>query len=73
LRRWNMRRNSYKDTGHCVVWSCTAVKSLFSHITVSSICSLAGAGGLGTGLDQSGFVETRWAVEFSPSAALTYQ
>jgi len=36
-------------------------------------CNLAGAGGLGTGLDQSRYVETRWAVEFSPSAALTYQ
>ncbi|EGO21115.1 hypothetical protein SERLADRAFT_417509 [Serpula lacrymans var. lacrymans S7.9] len=33
----------------------------------------SGAGGLGTGLDMSGFVETRWAVEFSPSAAMTYQ
>lgn len=37
-----------------------------------SSCS-AGAGGLGTGLDLSGFVETRWAIEFSPSAAQTYQ
>ncbi|KAL4067750.1 hypothetical protein V8B97DRAFT_1915370 [Scleroderma yunnanense] len=33
----------------------------------------SGAGGLGTGLDLSGFVETRWAIEFSPSAAQTYQ
>lgn len=32
-----------------------------------------GAGGLGTGMNMSGFVETRYAVEFSPSAALTYQ
>ncbi|KAL6300510.1 S-adenosyl-L-methionine-dependent methyltransferase [Sparassis latifolia] len=32
----------------------------------------AGAGGLSTGLELSGFVETKWAVEFSPSAALTY-
>ncbi|KAG6844921.1 hypothetical protein H0H87_002405 [Tephrocybe sp. NHM501043] len=31
-----------------------------------------GAGGLGTGLDLSGFVETKYAVEFSPSAAATY-
>ncbi|KAF9227783.1 S-adenosyl-L-methionine-dependent methyltransferase [Gyrodon lividus] len=33
----------------------------------------SGAGGLGTGFDLSGFVETRWAIEFSPSAAQTYQ
>ena len=31
-----------------------------------------GAGGLSTGLDMSGFVETRAAVEFSPSAAKTF-
>lgn len=33
---------------------------------------LEGAGGLGTGLDLSGFVETRYAIEFSPGAAGTY-
>jgi len=33
---------------------------------------LPGAGGLGTGFDMSGFVETRVAIEFSPSAANTY-
>ncbi|KAG1724751.1 S-adenosyl-L-methionine-dependent methyltransferase [Suillus paluster] len=33
----------------------------------------SGAGGLGTGLDMSGFVETRYAVEFSPGAAKTYE
>ncbi|KAF8077759.1 C5-DNA-methyltransferase [Lyophyllum atratum] len=33
----------------------------------------SGAGGLGTGMDMSGFVETKYAVEFSPSAAATYQ
>ncbi|KAG0701495.1 hypothetical protein DFH29DRAFT_1000139 [Suillus ampliporus] len=34
---------------------------------------LEGAGGLGTGLDMSGFVDTRYAVEFSPGAAKTYK
>ncbi|KAG9318606.1 hypothetical protein JVU11DRAFT_699 [Chiua virens] len=33
----------------------------------------SGAGGLGTGLDLSGFVDTQWAIEFSPGAARTYQ
>ena len=32
----------------------------------------SGAGGLGVGMDLSGFVETKYAVEFSPSAAKTY-
>ncbi|RDX56375.1 S-adenosyl-L-methionine-dependent methyltransferase [Lentinus brumalis] len=33
----------------------------------------AGAGGLSTGLEMSGFIETKWAVEFSPSAAKTFR
>ncbi|KAG7448097.1 S-adenosyl-L-methionine-dependent methyltransferase [Guyanagaster necrorhizus] len=33
----------------------------------------SGAGGLGTGMMFSDFVETKWAVEFSPSAAQTYR
>ncbi|KIM49346.1 hypothetical protein M413DRAFT_15448 [Hebeloma cylindrosporum] len=32
----------------------------------------SGAGGLGVGMDLSEFVETKYAVEFSPSAAKTY-
>ncbi|PPR01483.1 hypothetical protein CVT26_015106 [Gymnopilus dilepis] len=32
----------------------------------------SGAGGLGTGMQMSGFVETKYAVEFSPAAAKTY-
>ncbi|KAI8989795.1 S-adenosyl-L-methionine-dependent methyltransferase [Trametes punicea] len=33
----------------------------------------AGAGGLSTGLEMSGFVQTKWAVEFSSSAARTFR
>ncbi|KAF9030701.1 S-adenosyl-L-methionine-dependent methyltransferase [Hymenopellis radicata] len=33
----------------------------------------AGAGGLGTGMNLSNFVEAKWAVEFMPSAAKTYE
>ncbi|KAF8911019.1 S-adenosyl-L-methionine-dependent methyltransferase [Gymnopilus junonius] len=33
----------------------------------------SGAGGLGTGMDLSDFVDTRYAIEFSPSAAKTYK
>ncbi|OCH93875.1 S-adenosyl-L-methionine-dependent methyltransferase [Obba rivulosa] len=33
----------------------------------------SGAGGLSTGLNMSKSVDTKWAVEFSPSAALSYE
>ncbi|KAK7034044.1 hypothetical protein VNI00_012475 [Paramarasmius palmivorus] len=33
----------------------------------------SGAGGLGTGMNLSGFVDTRWAAEFSPAAASSYR
>ncbi|KAI9511110.1 S-adenosyl-L-methionine-dependent methyltransferase [Russula earlei] len=33
----------------------------------------SGAGGLSIGLEGSGFVETKWAIEYSPSAARTFQ
>ncbi|KAG5645074.1 hypothetical protein DXG03_007164 [Asterophora parasitica] len=39
---------------------------------ISCLELFSGAGGLGTGLDMSGYVTTKWAVEFSPSAAATY-
>ena len=32
-----------------------------------------GAGGLSIGLEESGFVQTRWAIEYAPSAAKTFQ
>ncbi|ESK94207.1 dna (cytosine-5)-methyltransferase -like, partial [Moniliophthora roreri MCA 2997] len=31
------------------------------------------AGGLGTGMNSSGYVDTKWAVEFSPAAAMSYR
>ncbi|KAF5315922.1 hypothetical protein D9611_004789 [Ephemerocybe angulata] len=33
----------------------------------------SGAGGLGYGMELSGYVDTKYAIEFQPSAALTYQ
>lgn len=33
----------------------------------------AGAGGLSTGMEKSGFVSTKWAVEIDSSAALSFQ
>lgn len=39
----------------------------------TSLMVFEGAGGLGTGMELSGFVHNIGAVEFSPSAAKTYQ
>ncbi|EEB91983.1 hypothetical protein MPER_09571, partial [Moniliophthora perniciosa FA553] len=33
----------------------------------------SGAGGLGTGMNSSGYVDTKWAVEISPAAAMSYR
>jgi hypothetical protein len=55
----------------CVVLSFSVVRRSFLEAS-GSITRPPGAGGLGTGLDLSGFVETRAAIEFSPSAAQTY-
>ena len=34
---------------------------------------VSGAGGLSIGLEDSGFVKTKWAIEYAPSAARTFQ
>ncbi|KAI0723866.1 S-adenosyl-L-methionine-dependent methyltransferase [Cerioporus squamosus] len=44
-----------------------------THHRLRGLELFAGAGGLSTGLEMSGFVKTKWAVEFSPSAARTFQ
>lgn len=55
------------------------VLELFSGMLISSnlftmLTSLPlGAGGLGTGLDMSGYVETKYAVEYYPAAAITFR
>ncbi len=33
----------------------------------------SGCGGLTVGMDKTGIVETKWAVEFASSAALTFE
>lgn len=44
-----------------------------SHEPLRGLELFAGAGGLSTGFDQSGFVKTKWAVEMGASACLTYR
>lgn len=46
---------------------------MVSHSLAAIILLSPGAGGLGVGMEMSGFVETQYAVEISPSAAATYQ
>lgn len=43
------------------------------HVPLRMMELFAGAGGLSTGLEQSGFTKSYWAVELSPSAAATFQ
>lgn len=44
-----------------------------AHEPLRGLELFAGAGGLSTGFDESGFVKTLWAVELGASACLTYQ
>ncbi|KAJ7578378.1 S-adenosyl-L-methionine-dependent methyltransferase [Mycena floridula] len=44
-----------------------------AHQPLQGLELFAGAGGLSTGMDQSGFVHTAWAVEFFEAAAQTFQ
>ena len=43
-----------------------------AHEKLTGLDLFAGAGGLSAGLEQSGFVDTKWAIEWSTSAAYTY-
>lgn len=47
--------------------------SIDGHHKLQGLELFAGAGGLSAGMDQSGFVETQWIVEWTTSATLTYQ
>ncbi|KAI9446182.1 S-adenosyl-L-methionine-dependent methyltransferase [Lactarius indigo] len=43
-----------------------------SHQPLQALELFSGAGGLSIGLEDSGFVETKWAIEYAPSAARTF-
>lgn len=45
---------------------------LLSHQPLNGLELFAGAGGLSAGFDQSGNIETKWAVEMDANAALSY-
>ena len=67
--------NSYEKTASSPGWSFSVVWiNSFRNKSLAYIGPwLIGAGGLGIGMDLSGFVETKYAIEFSPSAAKTYK
>ncbi|KAI9459440.1 S-adenosyl-L-methionine-dependent methyltransferase [Lactarius psammicola] len=44
-----------------------------SHRPLQTLELFSGAGGLSIGLEDSGIVETKWAIEYAPSAARTFQ
>lgn len=44
-----------------------------NHSPLRGLELFAGAGGLSTGFDESGYVKTMWAVELGASACLTYE
>ncbi|KAF8261693.1 S-adenosyl-L-methionine-dependent methyltransferase [Lactarius quietus] len=44
-----------------------------SHHPIQALELFSGAGGLSIGLEDTGFVKTKWAVECAPSAARTFQ
>lgn len=53
-------------------WNFSVVWVIIFIYLLASINYL-GAGGLGIGMDLSRFVETKYAVEYEPSAAKTYK
>jgi DNA (cytosine-5)-methyltransferase 1 len=71
LRHVQMLKDNNEPLRGLELFSGEFFASYIMMLHVQSV--VPGAGGLGTGMNMSGFVETRYAVEFSPSAALTYQ
>ncbi|KAJ3542763.1 hypothetical protein NM688_g5941 [Phlebia brevispora] len=51
----------------------SASKPCLQHSKLQGLELFAGAGGLSAGLEQAGFVQTRWAVEWMPSPASTFK
>ncbi|KAF5380878.1 hypothetical protein D9615_004125 [Tricholomella constricta] len=74
---WEMKDNVLHNCGICYKKRVEKLrqeqKLLEINGPITCLELFSGAGGLGTGLDISGFVKTKYAVEFSPSAAATYQ
>ena len=61
----------------CLRLECNTLDSqhqdITDHAKLRGLELFAGAGGLSAGLEQADFVQTQWAIEWSPSAACTYQ
>ena len=64
--------NSFKAITSWEDWISLLVSCLSTKVIILLIC-VVGAGGLSTGLHLSGYIDTKWAVEFSPSAAKSFK
>ena len=71
-----LSERSFKKCAECIEARWDYVKEqktlMESHKPLRGLELFAGAGGLSTGFDESGFVKTLWAVELGSSASLTY-
>ncbi|KAI0077119.1 S-adenosyl-L-methionine-dependent methyltransferase [Panus rudis PR-1116 ss-1] len=66
-----------KKCEHCFISHTLEIQEaqdyVKKHRPLRGLELFAGAGGLSAGLERSGFVKTKWAVELCPSAALSFQ
>ena len=67
----------FKTCTECMEEQCASIEEqtslLESHGPLRGLELFAGAGGLSTGIDSTGFVQTKWAVEYIPTIAHTYR
>lgn len=72
-----LSQRSFKHCTECVDarWNYMREQKrlMETHKPLRGLELFAGAGGLSTGFDESGFVKTLWAVELGASASLTYK
>ena len=76
----DLKQLPHRSLQTCLLCRDEHIQSLLAARSTSLHCTklrglelFAGAGGLSAGLEQSGFVDTRWVVEWMTSAAMTYK
>lgn len=72
-----LSRKSFKTCSECIEKRREELeqrkRAMEAHEPLRGLELFAGAGGLSTGMDMSGFFKTKFAVEMSGSACLTYR